>query len=132
MNSRATGRFEITSWDEDEYDPAAQSTRLARATVSQTFSGDVEGEGSVIYLMAYASESWAQFVGQQRISGTIDGRTGTFVLHLSGTYDGEKAEAEWSVVPGSATEELSGLRGTGSFSAPLGGTATFELDYEFE
>jgi hypothetical protein len=100
--------------------------------VTQTFSGDIEGEGTVEYLMMYSNEAFACFIGQQRIVGHVGGRSGSFVLHLSGTFDGSKAEATWSVVPGSATGELRGMRGEGNFSVPLGKTASVTLDYKFE
>lgn len=132
MSTHATGSFEIQSWDEETYDEFGEEGGLTRATVTQTFRGDIEGKGTVKYLMTYSSESSARFVGQQRIVGHVDGRSGSFVLHLRGTYDGNTAEATWSVVPGSATEELRGLRGEGGFSAPLGKTASYTLDYEWE
>jgi hypothetical protein len=53
------------------------------------------------------------------------------VLETSGTFDGKIAEGEWKVVPGSGTEELRGLTGTGGFSAPLGPEASVTLDYDF-
>lgn len=82
--------------------------------------------------MVHSGETAAQFVGQQRIEGSVDGRSGTVVLHLRGTFDGDTAEATWTVVPESATEELRGLKGEGSFSAPLGSTASYDLNYEWE
>jgi len=36
------------------------------------------------------------------------------------------------VVAGSGTEELGGITGTGAFAAPLGSTASVDLDYDFE
>ena len=39
---------------------------------------------------------------------------------------------EWSVIPGSGTAELAGLRGEGGFVAELGQSASITLDYWFE
>jgi hypothetical protein len=40
--------------------------------------------------------------------------------------------AEWSVVPGSGTDELAGFRGDGGFTAEIGQHGTLWLDYFFE
>ncbi|MEX0773584.1 MAG: DUF3224 domain-containing protein [Balneolales bacterium] len=119
----------MKSWDEETYKEFGENAKLTRASVTQNFSGDIEGDGSFEYLMMYENETPARFVGQQQIVGRIGKRSGSFVLQLRGTFDGSKVEANWSVVPGSATEELRGiLRGKGNLSAPLGSTASATLD----
>jgi hypothetical protein len=130
MSIHATGQFTVKSWDEKPYDEFGEGSKLARARVTQSFSGDIEGEGFVEYLMVYANEAFAHFVGVQRIVGRVGGRSGSFVLQLSGVFDGSKAQATWTVVPGAATGDLRRIRGEGSFSAPLGETASLILDYE--
>lgn len=132
MSMHATGEFDVQSWEEESYDEFGEESELVQAHVTQAFRGDIEGEGTVEYLMVYSGESSARFVGQQRIEGQIEGRSGNVVLHLRGTFDGSTAEATWRVVPNSATGELRGLRGEGTFTAPLGATASYELECEFE
>lgn len=127
--SDANGWFELASWSEETYEEIEGGAKLTRASVTQTFSGDVEGEGAVQWLMAYGSDGTADFVGLQRIRGSIQGRHGIFVLETSGEFDGQTATWTASVVPGSGTGELGGLTGTGRFRAPQGSKATFELSY---
>jgi len=122
------GSFDVTSWNEETYEELPGGGKLTRAAVEQAFSGDIVGEGAVQWLMAYRSDGTAHFVGLQRIRGTIDGRSGTFVVETSGGFDGTEAHGSWSVVAG--TGALEGLRGTGSFRAPHGSHATWELDVE--
>ena len=122
------GSFDVTSWDEETYEELADGGKLTRAVVEQAFSGDVVGDGAVEWLMAYRRDGTAHFVGLQRVRGTIDGRSGTFVLETSGGFDGTEAHGSWTVVVG--TGALEGLRGTGSFRAPHGSHATWELDVE--
>jgi uncharacterized protein DUF3224 len=63
----------------------------------------------------------------------IGDRTGSFVLlQTAGTFDGKEAKGALSVVPGSGTGDLRGLRGNGHFSAPFGSTASVTLDYDYE
>ncbi|MFB3739598.1 MAG: DUF3224 domain-containing protein [Candidatus Velamenicoccus archaeovorus] len=127
----ARGSFEVTSWDEQPYEELEGGGKLTRAAVTQRFEGDIEGEGAVQWLMAYRPDGTARYVGLQRITATIGGRSGSVVLETVGEYDGEEARSTWSVVPGSGTGGLEGLRGSGSGRAPHGSRSSFELDYAF-
>jgi hypothetical protein len=129
---KATGSFELASWDEETYEELEDGGKLTRASVTQQFSGDVEGDGAVQWLMAYRPDGTAHFVGFQRVRGAIGDRKGTFVLETIGDFDGKLATWRATVVPGSASGDLEGLTGTGEFGAPHGPKATFELEYTFE
>ena len=117
----------MASWQEDTYEELADSRGLTRATVGLTFSGGVEGEAAVQWLMCYRPDGTAHFVGLARLQGSVDGRPGTFVLENTGEFDGMVARGAWSVVAGSGTGDLAGLAGTGGFEA--GQEATYSLDY---
>ncbi|MCC6458368.1 MAG: DUF3224 domain-containing protein [Caldilineaceae bacterium] len=132
MMMHAKGIAETKKWDEKPYDEFEGGRKLTRASVTQSFTGGIEGEGAVEYLMAYPNENSASYVGLQKVTGRLGGRAGSFVLQLSGSYDGEMARATWLVVVGSGTGELQGLRGEGDFRAPHGSQASYTLDYEFE
>jgi Protein of unknown function (DUF3224) len=123
------GSFKVASWDENAYDER-DGRRLTRASVTQSFEGDIAGEGSAEWLMAYHPEGTARFVGLQLVDGEVNGRRGTFVLETAGEFDGGVARWEASVVAGSATGELTELTGGGRFEAPHGSTASYELDLE--
>jgi Protein of unknown function (DUF3224) len=127
MGAQANGRFKIKSWDEQTY-----AEGLARASVEQAFSGDIEGDGSVEWLMCYREDKTADFVGLQRVEGQIGDRSGSVVLRTVGVFDGTVARGDWTVVPGSGSGELEGLRGDGGFEAPHGAPAKATLDYDFE
>ena len=128
--ARATGEFKITSWNEDTYKELEGGAKLTRASVTQGFTGDIEGEGAVEWLMCYSPEGTARFVGLQRVEGSTGGRGGSFVVECAGDFDGGQATGNWKVVPGSATGDLAGLGGTDAFQAPLGSKASYNLDYE--
>ena len=123
-------RFAIKNWDEMPYSEGEGMPKLTRASVTKTFTGDLEGEGQVEYLMMYRSDGSATFVGLERIVGRIGGKTGTFVLQRSGAFEGGEAKESYSVVPGSGTGELVGLRGDGRSSVGHGMEHPFTLDYE--
>jgi hypothetical protein len=129
--STATGAFEVTGWQEDEYEDRGNGAKLSRASVTQRFEGDITGEGSAEWLMAYRSDGTAHFVGLHHVVGALGDRRGSFVLETSGAFDGQTARWRAEVIAGSATDGLEGLTGQGSFSAPMGSRATFELEYDF-
>ena len=130
MRQRAEGSFELTSWNEEPYAQVDEGRKLSRARVTQRFTGGIEGEGSVEWLLCYRPDGTADWVGMQQVTGQVDGRSGGFVLQTAGTFDGQTAKGDWSVVPGSGTGELDGLGGAGHIEAPMGSKASFVLDYE--
>ena len=84
-------------------------------------------------LLCFASYS-AHYVGLEQVIGQIGTRAGSFVLQVTGSYDVETglAKAAWSVVPGSGTEALCGLKGQGGFVAEHGKSEVLAtLDYNF-
>ena len=132
MVKQAAATFQIKTWDEKPYDEIAGGTKLTRATVTRSFHGDIEGEGSVEYLMFYRQDGTANFVGLERIVGRLADRAGSFVLEHTGAYTGGVSRIAVTVVPGSGTGDLRGLKGKGS-SAPGHETDySLTLDYNFE
>jgi hypothetical protein len=130
MKTRANARFAIKSWDETPYSEGPDLPKLTRATVIKTFTGDIEGEGHVEYLMMYRSDGSATFVGLERITGRIGDRAGSFVLQRTGVFEGGQAKESYSVIPGSATGELRGLVGDGTSAVGHGSEHPFVLDHE--
>lgn len=130
MRETARGTFEIAGWDEKTYQELERGGKLSEAKVTQKFTGDIDGEGGVIWLMCYTDPNTAHFVGLQRIVGSVSGRKGSFVIDTDGTFDGSVAKGDWSVILGSGTGALAGISGEGHFEAPHGPTATYTIDYE--
>lgn len=126
----AQARFAIKSWDEKPWSEGQDPPKLTRASVAKTFTGDIEGEGQVEYLMMYRNDGSAVFVGLERVVGRIGGKAGTFVLQRVGVFEGGQAKETYSVVPGSATGELAGLVGQGRSAVGHGMEHPFALDYE--
>ena len=126
MSNRAEAMFEIKGWDEKPYQEGEGQAKLTRASVRKAFHGDLEGESTLEYLMAYPGDGTAAYVGIEHVVGRLGGRQGNFVLQHSGADDGHKATGTWLVVPGSGTGELRGLHGQGTFSA-----ARNEQQYRF-
>jgi hypothetical protein len=126
----ANARFAIKSWDEKPYSEGKDQPKLTRASVARTYTGDIEGEAQVEYLMMYRSDGSAAFVGLERFTGRIGGKTGTFVLQRTGVFESGLAKESYFVIPGSATGELQGLRGEGSTAVGHGMEHPLSLSYE--
>ncbi len=130
MKNVANSRFTIKSWDEMPYSEGQDLPRLTRAAVAKTFTGDIEGEGHVEYLMMYRGDGSATFVGLERVVGRVAGKAGTFVLQRTGVFENGEARESYSVVPGSGTGELQGLRGEGTSAVGHGMEHPLTLSYE--
>jgi len=120
QRTRATAKIEVHTYEPETYENSGGGTDLVEIHVTEAFHGDIEGEGV------------ASFVGIERVSGSIAGRSGTFLLQDAGTVDGSVVSGTWFVIPGSGTGGLAGLRGEGGFTANLGQAADVTLDYWFE
>jgi hypothetical protein len=130
--TEAKGTFEIAEWKEDAYAEWPNGGKLTEARVRQRFSGDIAGEGSVIWIMCYTEPNTARFVGMQRVAATIGGREGAFVMDTDGRFDGTIARGDWSIIPGSGTGALAGISGEGTFVATHGSNADYRIEYELE
>ncbi|HEY2851416.1 MAG TPA: DUF3224 domain-containing protein [Gemmatimonadaceae bacterium] len=130
MKQKANARFAIKNWDEKPYSEGQGQPKLTRATVTKSYTGDISGDANVEYLMMYRSDGTATFVGLERVVGKIGGKSGSFVLQRTGVFEDGQAKESYSVVPGSATGELQGLRGDGTSSVGHGMEHPFILSYE--
>jgi Protein of unknown function (DUF3224) len=98
----ATGKITVRTYEPTPYDQPAEGPALSRIHVEEEFSGDIEGTGVVEFLQAQVSEGAASFVGLERLSGSVGGRAGTFLLQDQGTLRGTTVSGDWFVVPSSA------------------------------
>ena len=116
--------FDIVNWDEkpvEEWDGG----KLTRARVSKRYSGDIEGDAVLEYLLSYGPDGTAAFVGIERVTGTAGGRQGALVLRQVGTFADGAAKATLTVVGGSG--DLEGAGGSGDLIADPGGRVTLDL-----
>ncbi|SNY24323.1 DUF3224 domain-containing protein [Paractinoplanes atraurantiacus] len=130
MSTQASGTYQVTGWEEEPYDARDDVIKLTRARITNSFSGDIEGEGSADCLMAYPSETYASFVGLQRVVGSVGGRSGSFILQTSGVFENGVAKADWFVVPDSGTGDLKGLSGKGGYVSTDQTTCDVKLEYD--
>jgi hypothetical protein len=107
--SHATGPFEVKlTPQDDKLDPT-----LARMIIDKQFHGDLEATSKGTMLSAgTAVKGSAGYVAMELVTGTLHGRTGTFVLQHSATMNRGVPSLSITVVPDSGTGQLSGLTGS--------------------
>lgn len=107
----AHGRFSVELRPAGE--PAeSEGVTTARHTLLKRFEGGLQGHGVGEMLSARTPEPGsAGYVAIERVTGTLDGRAGSFVLQHSGTMAHGEQMLTIGVVPGSGTGALAGLEG---------------------
>ena len=126
MTTQIKAEFEIAGWDETPFEDGDEETKLTEALVKKRYSGDIEGTSTTKWLMAYAPDKSATYVGIEHITGTFGGRRGGLVLLHDGEFTDGVATAQLRIVLG--TGELSGAAGGGKFRADPAGSVVLDLD----
>jgi Protein of unknown function (DUF3224) len=126
MNTHIEATFEIAGWDETPFGDGDEDTKLTEALVQKRYSGEIEGESTTKWLMSYAPDKSATYVGIEHIKGTVGGRRGGLVLIHDGEFRDGVATAVMRIVSG--TGDLAGATGSGKFRADPAGSVVLDLD----
>ena len=112
MTSHASGTFEVKLTPQKPDNPEAEGANLGRMSIAKQFSGDLQAASRGEMLAAGTDvKGSAGYVALERVSGTLHGRAGTFVLQHSGTMTRGVPQLSVSVVPDSGTGALTGIVG---------------------
>lgn len=109
---RASGAFEVKLTPQPAA-PGIEAANLGRMTIDKRFSGDLEAHslGEMLSAMGNVQGS-AGYVAIERVTGTLHGKQGSFVLQHTGTMDRGAPSLSVHVVPDSGTGALTGLSGS--------------------
>jgi hypothetical protein len=123
--NHASGTFEVKLVPQDDKNG---NTALGRMTIDKQFYGDLDGtsKGQMLTGMTEVKGS-AGYVAIEKVSGTLKGRTGTFILQHTGTMNRGVPQLTITVVPDSGTGQLTGI--TGNFKVII---AEGKHSYQFE
>lgn len=106
-----TGPFDITLTAQPPV-PAIEAAKLGRQTFDKTFHGDLHAHSQGEMLAAVtAVKGSAGYVAMERVTGTLLGKPGSFVLMHTGTMSQGASLLTIQVVPDSGTDQLTGLTG---------------------
>lgn len=110
---KATGTFEVEIIPLDSYSDGTEGNQLGRMSIDKTFTGDLKAKSKGEMLSAMTStKGSAGYVAIEQVSGTLNGREGSFVLQHFGIMDKGNDRLVLEVVPDSGTGELSGISGS--------------------
>ena len=104
------GEFDVRMSPQPTEDAAGP---MGRFLLDKQYRGDLAG-ASLGQMVAFrsATEGSAGYVAMEQVTGTLAGRTGTFVLQHSSQMTGNVPTQSITVVPDSGTGELTGLSGS--------------------
>jgi hypothetical protein len=131
LTTRATGPFEVKIVPQTP-DGKFEDATLGRMTIDKQFHGDLEGtsKGQMLTGMT-AIKGSAGYVAIERVTGTLKGKTGTFILQHTGTMNRGTPNLSVTVVPDSGTGELEGITGKMNIVIGADGQPNYH-SYDFE
>ena len=126
----ARGSIDVTMEAEPPY-LEQDGIKLSRNVVRKEFLGDLVGASEAQMVAAYtATPGSAGYVAIEHFSGSVGGKSGSFVLQHNGLMNRGEAELTATIVPDSGTGELAGISGTLEIDSDAGGY-TYILKYEY-
>ena len=131
MTKHATGSFDVKVIPQKPDNEQAKAANFGRMSLDKQFHGDLEAtsKGEMLGAMTEVKGS-AGYVALERVTGTLNGRSGTFVLQHSGTMTHGVPQMSVTVVPDSGTGDLTGIRGAMTIIIKEGGKHFYEFEYE--
>ncbi|PYO04829.1 MAG: DUF3224 domain-containing protein [Gemmatimonadetes bacterium] len=127
---RASGPFEV-SLKPLPMDNDPGSDLLGRMSIDKQFRGDLEGKSKGQMLTGgTAIKTSAGYVAIERVTGSLKGRKGSFILQHTGLMTRGAPSLVITVVPDSGTDQLEGLKGTMTINIEAG-KHLYQLDYTF-
>jgi len=124
MPTRASGPFDVKLTPQSSGDES-----IGRLIIDKEFHGDLEAT-SRGELLAAGTEitGSAGYVAVEKVTGKLNGKTGSFILQHSGTMTRGEGQLTVTVVPDSGTGDLVGLSGRMAIIITDGKHA-YEFDY---
>ncbi|MEO6046530.1 MAG: DUF3224 domain-containing protein [Candidatus Kapaibacterium sp.] len=112
MATQASGTFDVTVTPQKSGNEADDAI-VGRLSIDKQFHGDLEGTSRGQMLAAGTEvKGSAGYVAIERVTGTLQGRDGTFVLQHNGIMNRGEGDLHIMVVPDSGTGGLAGIAGT--------------------
>lgn len=125
--SRAVGTFEVKLAPQSTDD--VDGVPLGRMSIDKQYRGDLEGTAKGEMLTALTpNQGSAGYVAIERVTGTLHGRRGSFVLQHNGLMTRGAQSLKIVVVPDSGTGELAGISGEMTIKIE-GAKHSYEFEY---
>ncbi len=134
MTQHASGPFDVKIAPQKSDSDVAQAANLGRMTIDKQFHGDLEAtsKGEMIASGPVDAKGSGGYVAMERVTGTLKGRQGSFVLQHSATMTRGVPALSIIVVPGCGAGELKGISGKMNIIIAPDGKHSYEFDYTLE
>jgi hypothetical protein len=128
-----SGPFDVKVTPQKPDTQIARAAALGRLTIDKRYHGDLEAtaKGEMLATQTETKGS-AAYVALERVTGTLQGHSGSFVLQHSATMDRGATDSSISVVPDSGTGQLAGLSGEMRIRIDAEGRHSYEFDFRIE
>jgi hypothetical protein len=126
----ARSSYVNTSTEEAPFGEVRPGAAVSLGTVTRRFEGNVAGESVAAVLIARSAPDRLGYVATDRFTGRVGDRSGSFAFQHGGSIDRGVLTSFGYVVPGSGTDELSGLRGEVHIAFTPPATHTLTLSYD--
>ena len=128
---KASGTFSVKIGPLSQYN-TSQDAKLARMSIDKQFNGDLVGTSQGEMLSAGTDiKGSAGYVAIERVTGTLNDRSGSFVLQHNATMTRGAPYLNIVVVPDSGTGEFAGLTGTMHIAIDKG-NHSYEFEYNLQ
>jgi hypothetical protein len=127
MSKRASGTFDVKLTPKDQGADAA----VGGMTIDKEFHGDLAATSKGQMLMASSSsvKNSAGYVAIEKVTGTLNGRSGSFYLQHTGVMTRGAGELTITVIPDTGTDQLSGLDGRMTITIAPDGKHSYDFSY---
>lgn len=127
MSKRASGTFDVKLTPKDQ---GADAT-VGGMTIDKEFHGDLAATSKGQMLMASSStvKNSAGYVAIEKVTGTLNGRSGSFYLQHTGVMTRGAGELTITVIPDTGTDQLSGLDGRMTITIAPDGKHSYDFSY---
>jgi hypothetical protein len=133
MSQYAQGPFNVNLTAQKPDSEVAKAANLGRMAIDKQFHGELEAisKGEMLAAQTEVKGS-AGYVAMERVTGTLDGRKGSFLLQHSATMSRGVPDLTVIVVPDSGTDELRGLQGKMNIIIAPDGKHSYAFDYTLD
>src|ERR1044072_411146 len=109
MTNQASGTFEVKMSPQDQ----EADMPIGRMSIDKQFQGDLVGtsKGQMLMASSESVKNSAGYVAIEKVTGTLNGRRGSFYLQHNGVMTRGTGELTITVIPDSGTDQLTGLSG---------------------
>jgi Protein of unknown function (DUF3224) len=129
MTNKAVGTFEVSIKPVGSTEAAASGATLGRMSLDKQYSGGLvaKATGEMLTAMSAVKGS-GSYVAVEKVTGTLDGRKGSFAFVHQGTMNRGAQQLSIAIVPDTGTDELTGITGRLLITI-TGGQHFYEVEY---